>query len=73
MGLVCGTPTRSMPAAAAADTARTAQAMTITPALDPGVKNRCILWIAKMQRKHIARNFMFKWTMPLNVEKMHKM
>ena len=41
MGLVCGTPTRFMPAAAAADTAadaRTAQATTITPALGAGVK-----------------------------------
>ena len=43
MGLVCGTPTRFVPAAAAAaDTAdadaRTAQATTITPALGAGVK-----------------------------------
>ena len=42
MGLVCGTPTRFMPAAAAdtaaADAARTAQATTITPALGAGVK-----------------------------------
>ena len=37
MGLVCGTPTRFMPAAAAA--ARTALATTITPALGAGVKN----------------------------------
>ena len=36
MGLVCGTPTRFMPAAAAA--AWTAQATTITPALGAGVK-----------------------------------
>ena len=35
MGLVCGAPTRFMPAAAA----RTAQATTITPALGAGVKN----------------------------------
>ena len=35
MGLVCGTPTRFMPAVAAA---RTAQATTITPALGAGVK-----------------------------------
>ena len=42
MGLVCGTPARFMPAAAAAaDTAatRTAQGTTITPALGAGVKN----------------------------------
>ena len=41
MGLVCGTPTRFMPAAAAADTtaARTAQAMTITSALGAEVNN----------------------------------
>ena len=41
MGLVCGTPTRFMSAAAAnaaADTARTAQGTTITPALGAGVK-----------------------------------
>ena len=42
MGLVCGTPTRFMPAAAAAAAAaaRTAQATTITPALEAGVKNQ---------------------------------
>ena len=43
MGLGCGTPTRFMPAAAAAtatDAARTAQAMTITPALGAGVKKQ---------------------------------
>ena len=41
MGLVCGTPTRFMPATAAAETAatRTAQATTITPVLGVGVKN----------------------------------
>ena len=39
MGLVCGTPTKFVPAAAAA---RTAQAMTITPALGAGVKNLTI-------------------------------
>ena len=41
MGLVCGTPTRFMPAAADADAAaaRTALATTITPALGAGVKN----------------------------------
>ena len=37
MGLVCGTPTMFVPAAAAA-AARTAQATTITPALGAGVK-----------------------------------
>ena len=42
MGLVCGTPTSFVPAAAAADTAaaQTAQATTITPALGAGVKNQ---------------------------------
>ena len=41
MGLVCGTPTKFMPATAAPDTpaARTAQATTITPALGAWVKN----------------------------------
>ena len=38
MGLVCGTPTRFMPAADTA-AARTAQATTITPAPKAGVKN----------------------------------
>ena len=39
MGLVCGTPTRFMPAAAADAAARAALATTITPALGAGVKN----------------------------------
>ena len=38
MGLVCGTSTRSMPAADTA-AAWTAQATTLTPALGAGVKN----------------------------------
>ena len=39
MGLVCGTPTKFMPAAADDTAALTAQATTITPALGDGVKN----------------------------------
>ena len=39
MGLVCGTPASFVPAAAAADAARTALDTTITPALGAGVKN----------------------------------
>ena len=45
MGLVCGTPTRFMPADAA--DARTAQATTITPALGAGVKNYLFIVIPK--------------------------
>ena len=44
MGLACGTPTRFMPAAAAA---RTAQATTITPALGAGVKKGYFMHVGK--------------------------
>ena len=65
MGLVCGTPTRFMPAAtAAAADARTAQATTITPALGAGVKkytlhihNKCIYNKTKMKEIHIKQKY----------------
>ena len=55
MGLVCGTPTRFMPAAAAA---RTAQATTITPALGAGVKNDKTSDAVYIPRQHMQDNFM---------------
>ena len=62
MGLVCGTPTRFVPAAtaaAAANTAaRTAQATTITPALGAGVKNRFMKNIPFLD--YICENSIFR-------------
>ena len=54
MGLVCGTPTSFVPAAAAA---RTAQATTITPALGAGVKNSACLCALTVNRLSVE----FDW------------
>ena len=61
MGLVCGTPTRFMPAAAAAAAAaRTAKATTITPALGAGVKKRISNTVKQemltLNKRHSANN-----------------
>ena len=64
MGLVCGTPTRFMPAAADTAAARMAQATTITPALRAGVKKvenwlwqqSCFSeWAQRYSREHILK------------------